>query len=346
MEETSLRTHEEAPSALAAIALLIFGLLMAALAVEGVVRIFDLDVPKDLPWVDRPKSYFIPEGATSLQDKAYPAKKPPNTIRIAVVGDSFTFAPYMQYDDTFAKRLERWFNLNEKQPHVEVINYGVPRYSTSHEIAVVERAIKEEADLVLLQITLNDPEIKPYRPTGLIDSDRFGRPAPKGFFVEHWRTLKLILIKIATARSATDYRDYFFKLFDDKDTYSNFKNSLTTINQLTTNAKIPLRAVVFPLFGFPNDDTYPFHPIHKKVAELLTTLNIPGIDLFETFRNIPLDRMVVLPGKDRHPNEIAHRLAAEDIYAWLKTQNVLPENIFAHRTSPDRISILLPGQNR
>jgi lysophospholipase L1-like esterase len=342
-----MSTTEEnySPSIFALVSLVLFGLLLAIVAVEGVVRIFDFDVPKELPWQDRPSTYFIPEGALTMQDFPHSTTKPKGTIRIAVVGDSFSFAPYMQFDDTFAKRLERWFNLNQHQPRVEVINYGVPRYSTSHEIAVVEQAIKEGADLVLLQITLNDPEIKPYRPTGLIESDRFGRPAPKGFIVDHWRTLKFILTRLANAKSTNDYRDYFFKLFEDQDTYSNFKNSLTKIRDLTKESKTPIRAVVFPLFGFPNDERYPFHPIHQKVANLLLELEISELDLFDTFKNIPLDRMVVLPGKDRHPNEIAHRLAAESIYLWLKREEVLPPAIFAKKSSPERTSILLPSQS-
>ncbi|MFM1848172.1 MAG: hypothetical protein RL417_1646, partial [Pseudomonadota bacterium] len=141
---------------LGALAALIVGGIAAALIVIEVL--FRSLYQPPIRWNDRPRAYFVPENAVVLTDRAYPAKKNPGTVRIAVVGDSFSFAPYMQFDDTFAKRLERWLNLNEKQPKVEVINYGVPRYSTSHEIAVVERALKEEADLIVLQITLNDPE--------------------------------------------------------------------------------------------------------------------------------------------------------------------------------------------
>jgi len=34
-----------------------------------------------------------------------------------------------------------------------------------------------------------------------------------------------------------------------------------------------------------------------------------------------------LPGKDSHPNEIAHRIAAEQIYLWLERIDLLPKEI-------------------
>jgi hypothetical protein len=36
--------------------------------------------------------------------------------------------------------------------------------------------------------------------------------------------------------------------------------------------------------------------------------------------------MQVIPGVDRHPNEIAHRMAAERIYLWLEEQKLLPQS--------------------
>jgi hypothetical protein len=43
------------------------------------------------------------------------------------------------------------------------------------------------------------------------------------------------------------------------------------------------------------------------------------------YKGIPLERLQVIPGVDRHPNEIAHRMAAEKIYLWMEDQKLLPE---------------------
>ncbi len=328
---------------LSLLALSFASLAFTLVLVEVLFRLAVAVLPEPVKWSDRPRAYFVPESATTLQDFAYAPVKPARTFRIAVVGDSFTFAPYMQFDDTFVKRLERWMNLNTKQPRVEVINYGVPRYSTSHEIAVVERAIKEGADLILLQITLNDPEIKPYRPTGLLLNQETGAPKLDSPIFQHWHSLTFVAQRLLNEQSRRDYRDYFFKLFDNPRTWKPFAESMEKLTARAREAKVPLVSVVFPLFGYVVDDAYPFRPIHDKVAGLLTDLQIPHLDITDEYRAMPLDRLQVIPIEDRHPNEIAHRIAAEAIYTWLKGTALVPQEVFAKRMVSQRIGITIPN---
>lgn len=312
------------------VGVLIFGLLLGLLATETAVRIYlRMSVPPPA-WSDRPKFYFAPDDSRTLQDYVYNPVKAPGTFRIAVVGDSYSFAPYMQFTDTFPKKLETMLRVNRHEPPAEVINYGVPAYSTSHEVAVVQRALKEQADLILLQITLNDPELKPYRPTGIgaNDRDRFGDLAPRGWqktVFRYWKTAEIVVRRLHNTRTHQAYADYFNDLFEKKKTWRNFNESLRQIVQLSRDAKVPVAAVVFPLFGLPLDQRYPFHGIHQKTAGLLNELEVPNVDLYKLYEGIPLDRLQVIPIKDRHPNEIAHRMAAEEIYLWLLRVKLIPD---------------------
>lgn len=323
-----------------AIALLLFGICLALVFIEVIFRLF-ASVPKRT-WLDRPEQYFAAEAAATMQDYAYPTAKAAGTLRIAVVGDSFTFAPYMQFDDAFPKRLERWLNLNQRQRKVEVINYGVPAYSTNHEVPVVERALSQGADLVLMQITLNDPELKPYTPTEMMTENKFGDLVLEGKIYQWWHTLAWVRTRLHNQKTHRNYREKFFKLFEGRKTWSNFENSFRKIEQLGREHKIPVMAVVFPLFGLPVDEHYPFWPIHQKVAALMSELAIPQLDITEIYRNIPVERLQVMPGRDFHPNEIGHRMAAEAMYRWLKESGKLPQEIFARSTSPQRLGIRKP----
>ncbi|MFO0416072.1 MAG: SGNH/GDSL hydrolase family protein [Pseudomonadota bacterium] len=308
------------------------GVLVAFAALELAIRLISRPGTKSNGpgWDDRPLFYFRAAGAPKMQDYPYVVPKPEKHFRVAAIGDSFTFAPYMQFTDTYVKKVEAMLNLNTGGRSVEVINYGVPAYSTSHEVNVTERAIAEGADLILLQITLNDPELKRHTPSGLRENmdDRFGALKLSGSIeklASRWRTLGFVLNRLHNTKTHRAYIDYFNDLFENPRTWKPFSESMSKLVSTARDSGKPIVAVVFPLFGLALDQSYPFYPIHKKVEGLMSSLNVPVIDLSPLYIGIPLDRLQVIPGVDRHPNEIAHRMAAERIYLWLEELRLIPD---------------------
>ena len=319
----------------------IFSCLVALFMLELVFRI--LPEGKKESWSDRPKFYYQHASTDTLQDYPYKDQKDSGVFRIAVVGDSFTFAPYMQFDDAFPKKLERMLNLNSKERKAEVINYGVPAFSTSHEVGVVRKAVEQQADLILLQITLNDPEIKAGTPIGITVFDKFGPPKYGKFVTALLKYSKLaafIATRLHNTKTQNDYKEYFIDLFENPRSWNSFKKSMTEIVKIANDANKPLVAVVFPLFGLPLDETYPFYPIHQKVSDLLDELKVKHRDISDIYKGIPLERLQVMPGVDRHPNEIGHRMAAEEMYSWLKSQNLLPADLLIQKKFKSRTRII------
>ena len=315
---------------------------VALTLVECGVR-FYASKPK-VVWTDRPLFYFHSPQNQSMQDYKYETPKPPGRYRIAAIGDSFTFAPYMQFTDTYVKKLEQMLRLSGDNSNVDVINYGVPAYSTSHEIPVVKRALNDGADLLLLQITLNDPEIKHHTPSGLTENmhDRFGAlklTGTLGSVARHWKTLEFALTRIHNTKTHKAYAQYFLDLYDNPRTWKSFKRSMGNLVEITRSQNVPIRAVIFPLFGLPMDSTYPFYSIHKKVQSLMDDLGVETLDISSIYKDIPLARLQVIPGVDRHPNEIAHRMAAEKIYLWLENQNLIPAHIRIREKFATRLGI-------
>lgn len=97
--------------------------------------------------------------------KEISVKKPRNTKRILMVGDSVTFGDGVSNEETFSYLLEQslneYFSGNDEETTVEVINTGVPGNSTYQEYYDLKRALKFDPDLIILQVTLNDI-IEPY----------------------------------------------------------------------------------------------------------------------------------------------------------------------------------------
>lgn len=300
-----------------------FGLFLSL----GVLELaFRLLYRPQAPWSDRPKSYYFPQASNTFQDYKYSASKPTGTYRIAVVGDSFTFGPYLQFDDTFPKRLERLFGLSASYARVEVMNVGICGYSTRQEAALIKRLISEyHPDRILLQITLNDPEVQPYRVT------HPPQVVSKSWLSRHSKLWDWIGQRLATSASRNDFKDYYFSLFENQETWKNFVQGISEIQQTTEQDKVQLSTVIFPLFSHPIDRKYPFYPLHEKIQHLLQEKNISFLDLTDYYAKIPPERLQVLPGRDSHPNEIAHRIAAEAIFTWLKRSQTLPQELFTPR---------------
>jgi lysophospholipase L1-like esterase len=306
------------------------GITGGLILVECTVRILQIKGVSLPSWNDRPVFYFKDPKSQTLQDYNYDKKKPKDVYRIAVIGDSYSYAPYMQFSDSFPKVLERMLNLESKKKRAEIINFGVPGYSSNHEIGSLKEALTYNPDLILLQITLNDPEIKPYTPTGIRYFDTFGQIKIEGWkakVVEYWKTLGVVLTRLHNKQTQEAYKNYFIDLFENKRTWSNFSLSIEEMVAIAKSKKIPFVAQIFPLFGLPLDESYPFFLCHKKTSELLQKLSVPYQDLFDLYKGIPLERLQVIPKIDRHPNEIAHRMAGESIYTWLLKQNLIPNEL-------------------
>ena len=76
---------------------------------------------------------------------------------------------------------------------------------------------------------------------------------------------------------------------------------------------VPFVVAIFPLFGNPLDDAYPFAELHAQVAQVAAEA---GAKVRRPPAVLPRPRwelLVVDGAADEHPNEIAHRIAAQAI---------------------------------
>ena len=308
--------------------LLFLGVLLPLLAFEGIYRLAFEPLGSASKWTDRPDMFYMPESSLENRDAYYPREKPVGAFRIVAVGDSFTFAGKGEWDDSYVKRLERILNLNERQRKVEVLNWGVPGYATWQEQDFVRRAVElYNADLVLLQITLNDPELMPYKATGAYKEQQADLARLQHSFIRHWHSLQFILTRLYNSKTERNYLRYYSDLFSNERTWSRFSGSLAGIRGISKSSNVPVVAVIFPLFSHPFNDSYPFTALHKKIHARLDSLGLAYIDLLDSYRNIPPERLQAIPGQDNHPNEIAHRIASTKIYEGLASKNLLPYDV-------------------
>jgi lysophospholipase L1-like esterase len=100
----------------------------------------------------KPEYRFIAHhNSLGLRGAELPARKPAGRMRVLVLGDSMTYGLGVEDDETFSARLEHL------DPRLEVLNAGVPGYSTAEELLLLqELGPRLQPDLVLLMFLPND----------------------------------------------------------------------------------------------------------------------------------------------------------------------------------------------
>lgn len=304
---------------------IIFGLFFALLLFEITVRVME-SLPQTRRANDRPTPAEM-KLDTRETPRTLTANQPPklaNDFRIIALGDSFTFGPEMHADDAYPARLERLLNQIDNNLQFTVLNFGVRGYSTVQELQLLKDSYRSvKPDLVLLQITLNDPELMPYRVTHPY-LDNHGQVRLTNPIFSYLHSFKLVTERIINTQTRSNYLDYYADLFNNPATFERFKDAIHRIHILLSENGIKLATVVFPLFSHPLDKAYPFIQHHKKIHTILQKEQIPYIDLLHRFRGMEPSRLQVLPGMDSHPNEIAHRIAADTITRWLIRKRIIP----------------------
>jgi hypothetical protein len=150
-----------------------------------------------------------------LRDREQLRDKPPNILRIAVLGDSFAAAFQVPQSDDFCSVAERMLRscsgLNGRVP--EVINFGVNAYGTAQELITLERRTWQyRPDIVMLAFYPNDLYDNSRELTKIYPEYTLG---PRPYF--HYDGLNLILddsfrssnqFRKAIGETAYDYGAY------------------------------------------------------------------------------------------------------------------------------------------
>jgi hypothetical protein len=111
-------------------------------------------------WYTREGQSYVRVNSEGLRDREHSKAKPANTVRIAVLGDSFSEAMHVPQEDTFWWLMERKLKACPQfaGKDVEVINFGVSGYGTAQELITLRQKVWDyEPDIVLLAfLTFND----------------------------------------------------------------------------------------------------------------------------------------------------------------------------------------------
>src|SRR5580765_4556800 len=88
----------------------------------------------------------------------------PSTVRIACVGDSWTFGMPVGQEQTYPSRVAAWLHQERPDLRYEVQNFGVLGYSSFQGLQLLKtRVLDFHPDIVVIGFGMNDSEVAGYR---------------------------------------------------------------------------------------------------------------------------------------------------------------------------------------
>ncbi len=253
------------------------------------------------------------------RDQEHSVIKEEQTLRILGLGDSYLWGQGVHQGDRVLDLLESSLAAHDPSRTVETINTARPGVNTFWQASMLQsRGLAYDPDLVILFFVLNDVEQDTRGPVAMVEfqTDYRNLYQQPDWFTAHsqlwgWARQRTI----ATARARDYITDCVASFHEHSWKWDLTRGALDEIQASLEARGIPLLMVVFPFF-VELDGDYPFESIHEVVQEHAEQRGIPVLDLREAYSRFHGPELWVHE-TDQHPNEIAHRIAADAVHAYL-----------------------------
>jgi hypothetical protein len=282
-----------------------------------------LHLPSDIPGLEyelahgaeQPAPYFgdmvIHTNSEGMRGPEVTREKPPGVVRIAALGDSFTFGHGVADGECFPVRLQELLDEHLGGGRFEVLNFGITGYSTQDEARLLEaRVMAFSPDVVVVTYVLNDPEPHPRHD--------LHRTFHQYGWLDHlhlYRRIRQALYERAEKRAG----GYFQLLHDPAGPYwPTTLDGLDRIRDLTEAAGIPVVVVIVPIIAARSWDHYELGPLHEQVAAACRERGFRVCDLRERLPRHGLAPKDLQIEGNGHANVQGNRLIALEIGLFLQ----------------------------
>jgi hypothetical protein len=243
-----------------------------------------------------------------------PRERPPGTTGVWFLGDSFTLGHGIpRVEDRFSDRVAAL--LEKRAPGEFVVNTVA---DVGAHIAMLRNWLRtfwangyEPPDVAVYVLCLND--IQPYLPESM-ESDR---PAPLVWDPLADRSFLLDFVRTRLREHRAGARDWYGDMAAG---YAGppgqrVLREIERLHGVCQSRNVDLRVVIFPFLHNLGPD-YPFARAHERITDHCRKAKIPVLDLRPVLEPHAAEGLMV-NRFDSHPNERAHKLAAEAIVADL-----------------------------
>jgi hypothetical protein len=280
----------------------------------------------DFTYDRNPRGYFREGSIVQHQTNAagfrgpeISVTKPPNTQRVIFLGDSITFGEGVYFEDTYPEQFEKLGNEQHLfEQNIEALNLGVGGYNTQQEYNLLKYVAELTPDRIVVGYNMNDASEPIFKvengaftrtPSELESFTVSVREAPPLFqfsriarVIRSWYTSRLITQKTLA---------YYHNLYaDDHPSWLETKEAIRLFGIYQQETGIPITFIIFPrLFQL---DQYPFVAERERVIAVLKENGLDYLLVSPRLTQYRGPELWVHP-TDQHPNEIVHRIVAEQL---------------------------------
>jgi lysophospholipase L1-like esterase len=311
--------------------LLALSLLAAFVVLEGVFYFF-VDVTDSAMalltsrrWAVR---HLLPPGEFRHPLTRTPAPAGAEQLEVCVIGDSLTYGQGVERaEDLYASLIER--RLRAAGVPARVSNYSQLGWDTLSELGAFEELMRSgpRCRILVLGYCMNDIEAYlQYPPDVAAAVERLTTypqalsPIANRSFLVSWLYNRWV---VATSPALRRLEDAVVAAYRNQQAFTAHTGDLRRFKETCDRLDVRLLVATFPHIVSPWAE-YRYRDVHLKLAGFWESLGVPAIDLLAAFEK-HYYRDLQASVFDSHPNELAHRIAAGEIYAELSRRMGLPQ---------------------
>lgn len=269
-----------------------------------------------MDYLDQRARYRLKTNADGLSDRGYERLKPVGTRRIALFGDSITRGQGAPYQENYEALLERALTaerVTNGQGPIEILNFAVGSYS-----------LMQMMDTAISRATAYSPDVYVVALTDRCVYRAWGRHVAQ--LMHAGIDLKYAYLR-AVAREAGVSTDDSFGIFDAKMARHRLPTIRWSLQMIRDHAR-KHGASMLVLFIPTVDDPKLLAEEFLGVEEILDDLQVPYIDVLDTFVAMGDRAPVRVADNDRHPNAQGHRMLEAAILDKLRTSQDAMDVVF------------------
>ncbi len=256
--------------------------------------------------------YWNPINELGYRD--YPVDTDEDKIHIVVLGDSFASGHGVNsIDDTFPHILASLLNENSEDYTVNIIaelGWGTQRQS----VELSEFPV--QPDIVILSYFINDiDEVLLENPVQV----NFPEP-PISWLTENYFLPSFLywhIFQLGIGGESVAYKDRLFDAYEDDILWEEHSRSIRQILRWSGDRQIPVIALIWGDLRRPDNSEIAV----KRVADFFVENNTPLVIMPDHLAHQSPEAWVVNPF-DAHPNEQAHRIAAQQLLPLVQQANL------------------------